>query len=1393
MGKVKLTLHSDLPENVGEKRLIEFLELNLPNDYYIIPNGEYASKTGAVKYWEYDVIVVAPHAIYNIENKDWGGRLEGDDFFWYVNSAERKNPHKSATLKSRVLASILLAKEPVWGKAYVQTLVTLSNKMQTKFGLDPNAACYNATFLLDQHLIDFLTNASLLNKRPDAIADIQEDIVNFLTGESSHKSHKEDEIPNYKIDEVLQVCEDYKEYLCHKVDLDGLIIRKYKIRAYPLDKEGLSGEELQKFIYKIQNAQSAQQKLGICPYILTTECSTNEDVTVYYERSDFMDESTLRAMLKKRTFTEMEKMRIITDVARALAASHEAGVFHREVSPENIFIVSGGNAVLGNFSHAWFAEHSDVKYTVNTRLTKIDDSPYMAPEVADGDALAASDIYSLGVVAYEMLVGKLPFKSTLTFRAKLGGELPDELLPSSVANELPHWVDTLIKKSVVEDPDKRWESAQAMIDFIEDNMKPKQATIKAPTVKATTTKSVSVPSSTKKVFLKDLKPGDKVTNDLVLYSELGKGGFGRVFKAKHIVNDTYHAIKLFEVGSSVEESKSEFEALTQLSHNNIVKYVYNGISNQGMFYTLMELLEGDNLGIYVNGNLRMPVNEIYRMAKQILSALVDMQGKIPPIFHRDIKPENIIWDKCQRYVLIDFNISTSSDDKMFAGTEPYMAPDLIEDNKHINWDTSADTFALGITMYELLAQAYPWPGSKRVPQIGKQPIEITQYNDKLSDAFAEFIMRSIKTDSSKRFANAKDMLVALENIGENGMLKSPKKETSEEPELKDDKTIVDYLNSLYSQSHHGNSGTRTAITPGASSAFDALTYTRTKLDLKLQPDILDLKYRLVIITGNAGDGKTAFIRQIENVAENRKQLNSNNGSEFYIKGVRFESNYDGSQDEDSKANNDVLEQFFRPFLGLTDYNKATEGRLIAINEGRLVDFLSQQPELKVLQDNIEDYFYEEGHTELLPGLMIINLNKRSVTANEDGESLVSKQIKKLTAPELWTKCSGCPVADRCYIKYNVDTFADSTSGLEVINRLEWLLRTVVYRRELHITMRDLRSLIAFMLTRDYSCNEVKQLIEYCQTENMPDLFWQYYYFNITAGSIIPKNKPFPLPTLESADRLVKLLRETDIAEVAIPPVDRDLYYKTKFPTDYLTFADRDRVLLTEFNKVGEVSPYWEIEGKRFDVEVRHKTFIRHQYFEGKNVEGKTSYKKRLPYRYVTAFHDALIGKESVEKIKLSLAKAISASEGCDNSRLTDGYMLLSNTHVNDPISKSYRRFSIDEFELFVNKTGHLADYIEYENDSFTFRHKTDTFIRLTISLDLFEMLKYIQNGFSPSINDLRGRFIELQIFKNLLESKSYSEILVTKNNKKFSVISMDDEKNILIKSLDETLVEENEN
>lgn len=1368
MAKVVYPKHMEGGPNAGEKRLIDFLKERLPDNYYIVPNGEYAIKSpqGMVNYWEYDCIVVAPHAIYHIENKDWGGALIGDDFAWFINGVERKNPYKGATLKSKLLAGKLGSKNPDWRKARVFTVITLSNPTQSKFGLDPHCDCYDQVFQLNNILIEFLKDHEKANKAPDYIAAYQKDIVEYLSGESSVKQmSKKTEILNYKILETLQKTETFTEYLCQP---KFFVDKRYKVREYALDFPDKSSAELETMRNRAANASYAQSKMSHCPYIITSQCQFNDEQTAFYEISEYMDECTLRARLRQKTFTQLEKIGIILNVAAALSEAHSKQVFHRDVCPENIYILANGTAVLANFGHSWFVEHTDMHFTVGSSLSSEENSPYSPPEFKDEDVSAASDLYSLGVIIYELMTGKLPFESTLKFRLS-GGVLTDDKLPSRVESDLPEWLDEIVKHTIVADMDNRWNDINKVVAAIQQGVISSSASNGGVAVVNEHTEG--------EINLADLKPGDSVTSELILYEELGHGAFGRVFKAKHTLQNKFYAMKIFDRDVSASETINEFEALENLSHENIVKFTYNGRTKHGLFYTLMELLDGDNLRDYVTGSLRLPAKEVYKMAEGILKALVYMQGKVPPIFHRDIKPNNIVWDRRSRFVLIDFNISTTTEDKTFSGTLPYMAPDLILSSQKIDWDCSADTFALGVTMYELLTQTYPWAGSDPCPKTGIAPTDIRKYNDKISDEFAAFVMKSIVTDRNGRFKNAVDMLQALETIGESGILRSSP-EVVNTVTQKDSVDIVDYINSLYSQSKHGNSGTRAG---SKSSELDRLTYTETKLDKELIADIEALKYKLIIITGNAGDGKTAFIRHIEDRGQYRQAFTNRNGSTFQLNGLQFQSNYDGSQDEEDRANNDVLNEFFAPFFGLEDYTGAAEGRIIAINEGRLMDFLNTQSQLSVLNKNIEDFFYNEGHTELLPGLMVINLNLRSVTAGDkQNPSLLSQQVKKLTNKELWTKCQGCPIADKCFIKYNVDTFQDSSAGDEVIERLEWLMRAIVYKRELHITMRDLRSFIAFMLTRDFSCDQVKKLVEYVRTEDMLEYYWLHYYFNITAPQAYVASY-FPLPTNESCDRLIKMLRETDIAMVALPAFDRDLYYSDKRDENYLIFGDRQQSLLKEFNDRNEKLPGWEVNpDTSLWITRRHQSFIRHQYFEG-----KFDYKRRLPYRFIDRFCGLMkeTGSENLAETKHSIAVAISASEGCDNAALTKGYLLLASNHVGDKISKSYRRFNLDDFELYVNRTDHLTNYIEYESDSFIFRHKVDTFIQLTVSLDLYEMLQYIKDGFTPSVNDLKGKFIELQIFKNLLESKTYDEILVTKNNKKFSVIRLDDKKHIVIEPL----------
>ncbi len=348
-----------------------------------------------------------------------------------------------------------------------------------------------------------------------------------------------------------------------------------------------------------------------------------------------------------------------------------------------------------------------------------------------------------------------------------------------------------------------------------------------------------------------------------------------------------------------------------------------------------------------------------------------------------------------------------------------------------------------------------------------------------------------------------------------------------------------------------------------------------------------------------------------------------------------------------------------------------------------------------------------------------------------------------------------------------------------------VLRTVALKRELHITMRDLRSFISFLLTRDYNCEEIPGL--YAKLSSNIIEWWKLHYFNITDANSNDNG---------NQDRLIKLLRETDIAAVSSPNLDRDLFFGTHREKSFIEFSERHFSLLSQFNanKTFIASHQQTIEIKSNVLEI-HKVFRRHQFFEG-----KINFQLRLPYRSVSTFYSKLISNPNQENEQqvilnetlINISKAISLNEGCDKPEIYTRYLVLSSSHINDPFGSSFRLFPLTDFELVINKATHLVDYLEYEPDSLTFRSKSDPKVNLSISLDLYEMLDFIGKGYSPSLNDLKGRFVELQIFKNLLENKPYKEVVVTRDNREFFMIKYNNQNKLQMTSL-KLLELENEN
>jgi len=185
----------------------------------------------------------------------------------------------------------------------------------------------------------------------------------------------------------------------------------------------------------------------------------------YYMVMELLEGDTLRARLneyriKKERMPLDEIARILTDVLSGLEYAHEEGIIHRDIKPANIMLTKKGQAVLTDFGIA--------QILGNTRVTvsgaMMGTLSYMAPEQGlENRCDARSDIYSLGIVLYEMLTGFTPFDAD-TPLAILMKHLNDPLpLPSKLDPSLPPSFEQIVLKALAKNPDDRYQSAAEML------------------------------------------------------------------------------------------------------------------------------------------------------------------------------------------------------------------------------------------------------------------------------------------------------------------------------------------------------------------------------------------------------------------------------------------------------------------------------------------------------------------------------------------------------------------------------------------------------------------------------------------------------------------------------------------------------------------------------------------------------------------------------------------------------------------------------------------------------------------------------------------------------------------------------------------------------------------
>lgn len=1332
------------PVNDAERAAIRKLRDEGPADWRVLHNIEIPVRGDK---YEIDLLVVTGHAVCVIDVKGTVGRIEVARRRWYpANRGSFHSPVAKLREHAKALKGELARRRPELSRVWVDAFVVLTapDAVLVDRSDRADADAHDVTRLDD--LITMLSDVSRVrNGFPRDIRRHQSAIIEALLGTVRLPTGPQ-RFGNWVVRDKLGETDEVTEYQAvNAIVTTSQTVRLRVYRADPFQPEPVRAAER----IAIANAYEVLAKMP--PHENIVGCRdffATEDESRFVLVLDDVPATPLHLHLSnpRATLAIDVRYRVMGGVLRGLAHAHAHRVIHRALSPAWVLVTAGGKGLLTGFDYARPEEPRS--HTVAGRLAEVLDPAYVAPECqARTQAMSrASDVYAAGIIAYQLLTGEVPFTSTADQYEK-GSVLPAEPL---VAAAVPEEIAELLRRMCALQPSARPSAA--------DSYERLQRLLRAP--QRTGGRSGGTGTGGRRPDYRNLPEGYQLTRKYTIQRRLGRpGSFSAAYQVYDNLAGADRVIKIVDRDrqSVIERLKHEYQILLRLEpHPYVVRVESADYLDGGETpYLVFEYVEGQDVATLVEERSLGPADAV-TLGVEVARGLEFLHAS--GIFHCDIKPGNLLRTDagCK---IIDFNVSVSAESSMSkaGGTAKYVPPDHNTAVPPTAADLiDRDVYALGITLYQVLTGQYPFAGSR--PTLGEQPLDPRSVSglSELSDAMVDAVSRAIAPQRSARYGSATELLTVLESIGEvhrRPPAPAPEPTTVPPADTANTNPFVAHLKTLYSQSTSSNAGTR------GRDPYDL--YVATALDARLIPDVLAGRYRLVVITGNAGDGKTAFLEHLIAAAVKRGATLGgprDNGADVrLLDGRLLRTNHDGSQDEGDNVNDDVLSAFFAPFADARGSVAPADGhpgppetRLIAINEGRLVDFFTtHQDRFGALAGAVRAGLGEapEESRQVPDDMAVVNLNRRSVVAVTDEQNgpIFDRMLARMTHERFWEACASCDLVNTCYVPHNVRTLAHPSAGPKVVQRLREIYTLAHLRGRMHITLRDLRSALAFTLTSGRDCAEIHDLYRGDDTATILGGF----YFNSWAG------------TPKSQDRLLSFLRELDIAAVPGPSLDRRLAYVGPDGGQAMMTIDQrgeyDASLLRALFDRLLVQP--PATPDRVESYVGYLAAARRRfYFEC--VDDRRS-RAMLPYRSAAGFISLLEHPEQAAGRLPDLISAINRGEGLpDPSRLGDALALQIRQVVAGTI-RSYRLFPADALTLMPQGAGR-SPYLEQQPDGLILRYEGvgGHTAGLHIRLDLFELLSRLHDGYLPGIAEQQGHHLGLTIFKNELSAAPYQEVVL---------------------------------
>jgi len=431
--------------------------------------------------------------------------------------------------------------------------------------------------------------------------------------------------------------------------------------------------------FKARFEREAQAAAGFNHPNIVTIYEIGEYQGRSYIAMEHVEGESMRELIGREKPPLPRVIEMVLQVCAGLSQAHQSGIVHRDLKPANILLNAEGQVKIVDFGLAKLQGVSKLTRTGTVMGTV----PYMSPEQVRGHELdPRSDIFSLGIVLYELLTGELPFgaDSQLGVMNAIASLEPRPLADYQL--DIPPGLQNILDQALRKDLAKRYQRIEDLA-----------------------------------AALKNLAEGGEKYQ---LLQRLEAGGMGEVYLAQDWELGRKVVLKFLPAHYNQDPElkarlKREAQAAAALNHPNIITVYgvgeYKGAGEyKDRAYIAMEYVEGESLKTRI-ASQKLALPEIVDIMTQICAGM--SKAHRAGVLHRDIKPANILLNLDGHVKVIDFGlakvagVSKLTKAGTLMGTIPYMSPEQVHG---ADLDQRSDIFSLGIVLYELLTRELPFKG-----------------------------------------------------------------------------------------------------------------------------------------------------------------------------------------------------------------------------------------------------------------------------------------------------------------------------------------------------------------------------------------------------------------------------------------------------------------------------------------------------------------------------------------------------------------------------------------------------------------------------------------------------------------------------------------------------------